>query len=168
MSHIGFVDFEAAKPPPPPEPVSQWPENLTKLAVGRSVKHRDLTKAGDIPPHAVHPDPLDPSFLVNCFKFCTGITSFQHRVDVNQILEGRMFLPWISWQRASLKNSRPGLNFGTKPWMKVWNALLGCRWNDLVLQNYTDLLADLDHGMPVDVHFSLHCLVLATTMRNSR
>ena len=37
-----------------------------------------------------------------------------------------------------------------------------------VLQNYTDLLADLDHGMPVDVHFSLHCLVLATTMRNSR
>ena len=75
MSHIGFVDFEAAKPPPPPEPVSQWPENLTKLAVGRSVKHRDLTKAGDIPPHAVHPDPLDPSFLVNCFKFCTGIST---------------------------------------------------------------------------------------------
>ena len=56
--------------------------------------------------------------------------------------------------------------------MKVRNAGLqmeGLCFAELSLYTiYRDLLAVLDHGMHVDVHVSLDCLVLATTTRNSR
>ena len=134
---------EAAKPPPPPEPVSQWPENLTNSVLDASllgmpfdlrpylpkgsVHSSDLTKAGDIPPHALHPRAMGPFFCWGCgiaSNFALASHPFTELMSIR-------FLKAACSGPGSAGRERAGETAGSDESSECWT----CRWKDFVLQN---------------------------------